>query len=174
MGDWKSSFWWIGLLVCEDERENLLHGGSVNHMSCAQCRALWSGVLASPDIIDDDRGNVYIRYQLNRHIREPGTGNWQSYDESMMPLTSNTLKPECLYECRLYGISRIYSRIVCYADTRRGFYEGSLGWFSSGPWGRALELSMDAICDEDGDGCVFNFLDIRHCESVHSLGGAGW
>ena len=164
--------WWFDLLVCEDERENCLHGGSVNHMSCAQCKALWSGVLASPHIIDDD-GNISIRFQLNRHIREPGTGNWQSYDDSMMPLSINTLKPECLYECRLYGISRQTKRIVCYADTRRGYYEEYLRYFSAGPGGRALELSMHAICDEDGDGCVFHFLDLRHLRSVYK-GGGGW
>jgi hypothetical protein len=155
--------WWLDLLVCYDVREDHLHGGSVNHVSCAGCKCVWSGVLANPDIVGDDE-DVFIRFQLNQHIREPGTGNWR-------PLDDPVVKAHHLYECRLICISRNTSMIVCHADTRRAFSALYQRTFSSENHGacRALILKMYAVSDEDDDGCVFNVLDLRHVSGTEHL-----
>jgi hypothetical protein len=155
--------WWLDLLLHDrddyEDSEVPLHA---NIASCTHCRGLWSGVLANPDIVGDDE-DVFIRFQLNQHIREPGTGNWR-------PLDDPVVKAHHLFECRLICISRNTSMIVCHADTRRAFRSLGQRFFGSeNPGGRALKLKMYALSDEDDDGCVFNVLDLRHVSGTEHL-----
>ena len=52
-------------------------------------------------------------------------------------------------------------QVVLHADSRRAFGEGSKRIFASRQEGRALEFSVTAAEDADGDGCVVRTVALR-------------
>ena len=171
----RAYIWWLDLLACSDDRDQRVefaHGGSVDHAACPRCRGLWSGVLAAPrpaEEGDDDEGvSPGFRFPLNVHVREPGLGLWQHQDPDFWRSSHG-------YELRLFCISRDSLQVLLHADTRRALGAAAARLFASvrdatkERNGRykyaardcALTLSVWGTEDADGDGCVFDCLDLE-------------
>ena len=142
--------WWLDILGC-DRADGL----ECRMVECPcgpwKTKSIWSGVLANPDIIGDECRRFC--FQLNLRIHEPGTGNWRPDVEHPMSRGYNR------FECRLVCISRHTSKIVCYADTRFACAIYNCRIFHGNHDGaRAFMLKLNALCDNDDDGCVFSTL----------------
>ena len=164
-------YWWVDLFACDDDRAApaYLHNGTVHGAACARCRNLWSG-LAS--VVDKwwwhagnprykvervaDTSTQLIRFKVDAQIREPGTGLWRLPQPS-----SNERPPSSNFEFRIAAIRRKSMQVVLHADSRRAFAEGSRRIFASRQEGCALEFSVTAAEDADGDGCVVRTVDLR-------------
>ena len=188
----RSYTWWLDVVAYD--RDDWFNGGRDGKGLCdchdgqtvqSRCRSLWSGCLAAPLFLkmfmpldDEDPPTLPefgIRFPLDEHIRELGTGFWRHR------------APECIYprdmvEFRIFCLDPGSLQVVLHADTRRAYHDEyamddcAFKYVFASPkcTDGALEFNFDAMEDADGDGCMFRALDFHVSDGASKGGIDGW